>query len=83
MPLLVSRIKGVIICSGLKRDLFTAGNDLGELYAPNTSLERYKQFWKTSNACLAHILISPLITISAIRGQCPAGGGLHITNQMH
>jgi len=67
-------VRGVIICSGLKRDLFTAGNDLGELYAPNTSLERYRLFWKTSNAFLAHLLVSPLITVAAIRGQCPAGG---------
>lgn len=67
-------VKGVIICSGLKRDLFTAGNDLKELYAPNTSMERYKLFWKTSNRFLARLLISPLVTVAAIRGQCPAGG---------
>lgn len=68
------RIEGVVFYSDLKRDLFTAGNDLEELYAPGTSLERYKRFWKACNGCLARILISPLVTISAIRGQCPAGG---------
>jgi 3,2-trans-enoyl-CoA isomerase len=34
--------RGVIFQSGLQRDIFTAGNDIMELYAPNTSLERYK-----------------------------------------
>eukprot|EP00210_Caulerpa_lentillifera_P009672 g9228.t1 len=67
-------IKGVIFCSGLTRDIFTAGNDLGELYAPNTSLKRYKVLWKTSNVFLAKLLYSPLITVAAIRGECPAGG---------
>ena len=33
-------IRAVIFVSGLKRDVFTAGNDIGELYAPRTSLER-------------------------------------------
>lgn len=33
-------VRGVVLASGLKRDVFTAGNDLKELYAPNTSAER-------------------------------------------
>ena len=37
-----SQIRGVIFQSGLQRDVFTAGNDIMELYAPNTSLERYR-----------------------------------------
>lgn len=64
----------MVICSGLRRDIFTAGNDIGELYAPNTSWERYKLFWKTSNTFLAKFLCSPLVTVAAIRGECPAGG---------
>ena len=36
------RVRGVVFQSGLRRDVFTAGNDLGELYAPNTSRERYR-----------------------------------------
>ena len=36
------RVRGVIFQSGLKRDVFTAGNDIMELYAPNTSLEKYR-----------------------------------------
>jgi 3,2-trans-enoyl-CoA isomerase len=33
-------IRGVIIQSGLDRNVFIAGNDLMELYAPKTSAER-------------------------------------------
>jgi 3,2-trans-enoyl-CoA isomerase len=36
------KIRGVIFQSGLQRDVFTAGNDIMELYAPNTSQERYR-----------------------------------------
>ena len=36
------QVRGVVFCSGLKRDVFTAGNDINELYAPLTSLERYR-----------------------------------------
>jgi Delta3-Delta2-enoyl-CoA isomerase len=35
-------MRGVIFQSGLQRDVFTAGNDIMELYAPNTSPERYR-----------------------------------------
>jgi len=70
------RTKGVIITSGLERDVFTAGNDINELYAPNTTLKRYKLFWKNSNTFLANLIRSPLVTVAAIRGQCPAGGTL-------
>lgn len=42
-----SKIRGVVIQSGLTdRPVFTAGNDLMELYAPKTSQERYTEFWK-------------------------------------
>ena len=36
------KMRGVIFQSGLQRDVFTAGNDIMELYAPNTSRERYR-----------------------------------------
>jgi 3,2-trans-enoyl-CoA isomerase len=36
------KIRGVIFQSGLQRDVFTAGNDIMELYAPATSQERYR-----------------------------------------
>lgn len=67
-------LKGLIITSGLTRDVFTAGNDLRELYAPLTSLERYRQFWVTQNRFLVSLYRSRLVTLSAIRGACPAGG---------
>lgn len=35
-------VRGIIFCSGLKRDVFTAGNDISELYAPLTTKERYR-----------------------------------------
>jgi len=67
-------VRGVILQSGLQRDVFTAGNDINELYAPKTSYERYKEFWVTQNTFLAHLYRSPLVTIAAVRGACPAGG---------
>lgn len=67
-------VRGVIFCSGLRRDVFTAGNDINELYAPLTSKERYRQFWLDSNRFLARLYTSPLVTVAAIRGACPAGG---------
>lgn len=36
------KVRAVIFTSGLRRDVFTAGNDIQELYAPNTSKERYR-----------------------------------------
>ena len=33
-------MRGVIFASGLDRDVFTAGNDIKELYAPRTSEAR-------------------------------------------
>lgn len=62
------------LCSGLKRPIFSAGNDLNELYPPTTSRERYRRFWAISNAFLADLYVSPLVTIAAVRGACPAGG---------
>lgn len=36
------KVRGVIFISGIQRDVFTAGNDILELYAPKTSQERYR-----------------------------------------
>lgn len=66
--------RALIISSGLARDVFTAGNDVRELYAPLTSADRYKKFWVLQNTFLARLYASPLITVAAIRGACPAGG---------
>ena len=34
-------VRGVIFASGLQREVFTAGNDIKELYAPQTSIARH------------------------------------------
>lgn len=68
------QVRGVVFTSALKRDVFTAGNDLAELYAPLTTAQRYTQFWLVSTTFLARLLRSPLVTVCAIRGACPAGG---------
>ncbi|PNH09389.1 Enoyl-CoA delta isomerase 1, mitochondrial [Tetrabaena socialis] len=67
-------ITAVIIVSGLKKDVFSAGNDLMELYAPKTTSERYARFWVAQNAFLVRLHRSRLVTVAAIRGACPAGG---------
>lgn len=66
--------RGFIVTSGLDRDVFTAGNDLAELYAPGTSLERYRDFWIVSQEFLAALHCTRLATAAAVRGACPAGG---------
>lgn len=42
VPACTPQVRGIIFCSGLRRDVFTAGNDINELYAPLTSRERYR-----------------------------------------
>ena len=66
--------RALIISSGVKRDVFTAGNDVKELYAPLTTAARYKAFWVLQNTFLARLCASPLVTVAAVRGACPAGG---------
>lgn len=68
------KVHGVIFCSGLQRDVFSAGNDIMELYAPKTSEQRYTDFWTTSNRFLARLYRTRLLTIAALRGAVPAGG---------
>ncbi len=67
-------VRAVVFRSGLARDVFTAGNDLGELYAPGTTEARYRAFWLASNRFLVRLYVSRLATVAAIRGACPAGG---------
>jgi Delta3-Delta2-enoyl-CoA isomerase len=68
------KVRAVVFKSALKRNVFTAGNDLLELYAPATSAEKYRNFWIVSNYFLARLYMSPLITIATVKGACPAGG---------
>ena len=39
---------------------------------PNPNARR--EFWITSNKFLQRLYVSPLVTVAAIRGACPAGG---------
>lgn len=64
----------LILSSGLSRPVFSAGNDINELHAPSTSPERFHEFWTVSTAFLASLYETPLYTIAAMRGACPAGG---------
>jgi len=68
------RTRALVVASGLRRPLFTAGNDINELYAPRTSEGRYRRFWRAQTGCLVAFLRSPLATVAAIGGHCPAGG---------
>ena len=67
-------VRGVVFASALRKDIFTAGNDIKELHAPSTSEARYREFWRTQTTFLCRLLRSPLATVCAIRGACPAGG---------
>lgn len=68
------KTSSLVISSGLQRPVFSAGNDITELHAPSTSEDRFKRFWVLSTSFLASLYASPLRTIAAIRGACPAGG---------
>jgi|TARA_B000000475_G_scaffold150302_1_gene121057 3,2-trans-enoyl-CoA isomerase len=70
----VEQVHGVIFASGLRRSVFTAGNDIAELYAPKTTWKRYREFWLTQTTFLSRLLSTRLATVCAIRGACPAGG---------
>ncbi|KAJ1570095.1 hypothetical protein HK096_001731 [Nowakowskiella sp. JEL0078] len=69
-----SSIRGIIITSALRRHVFTAGNDILELYAPKSNMEQYVQFNTAQNIFLGRLLKTPLLSVAAIRGACPAGG---------
>ena len=52
----VEQVHGVIFASGLRRSVFTAGNDIAELYAPKTTWKRYREFWLTQTTFLSRLL---------------------------
>jgi len=66
--------QAIAFVSTLQRPIFSAGNDIQELYAPNTTADRYRDFWVTSNTFLVDLYTSRLLTVAGIRGACPAGG---------
>ncbi len=67
-------VRGLIIRSSLDKPVFTAGNDVNELFAPNTNKQQYARFWISSNQFLARLLRSRLLTMTLIKGACPAAG---------
>ena len=69
-----STIRACVFESGLVKDVFTAGNDINELYAKATTREKFGLFWHAQTLFLARLYRSPLITCALIRGACPAGG---------
>ncbi|CAE8695630.1 unnamed protein product, partial [Polarella glacialis] len=69
-----SEVRGVVFVSGLKKNIFTAGLDIKELYAPSTNKERLFEMWLTLSKVLTRIYASPMVTAAAINGACPAGG---------
>ncbi|KAJ3279290.1 hypothetical protein HK104_001586 [Borealophlyctis nickersoniae] len=67
-------VRAAVFRSGLSRPVFTAGNDITELYARKTNKERYTRFWIVQNVFLARLLRSRLATAAVIKGACPAAG---------
>uniref|UniRef100_A0A7S1QJ94 Uncharacterized protein n=1 Tax=Alexandrium catenella TaxID=2925 RepID=A0A7S1QJ94_ALECA len=67
-------VRAVIFRSGLKRSVFTAGLDVKELHAPSTGRERLLNFWRTLSRTLTRVYRSPMVTVAAIGGACPAAG---------
>ncbi|KAI3653375.1 hypothetical protein MP228_001322 [Amoeboaphelidium protococcarum] len=70
-------IKGLIITSAVtnqQKPIFTAGNDLTQLYAPMTSGEKFREFWLAQTTFLTRLYSSRLVTVACINGTSPAGG---------
>lgn len=67
-------VRGVIFQSGLKRNVFAAGLDIEELYAPKTSEENVHSFWALLTTTLNRVYRTKMMTAAAIKGACPAGG---------
>lgn len=69
-----SAVRAVVFQSGLKRNVFAAGLDIKELYAKGTNETKFHAFWALLTTALTKIYTSPMMTVAAIKGQCPAGG---------
>lgn len=67
-------IRGVVFQSGLRKHMFAAGLDINELYAKATTREKLLEYWSLIGSTLVLVLRSPMMTVAAIKGQCPAGG---------
>eukprot|EP00746_Dinoflagellata_sp_MGD_P003314 gnl/MRDRNA2_/MRDRNA2_106438_c0_seq1.p1 gnl/MRDRNA2_/MRDRNA2_106438_c0~~gnl/MRDRNA2_/MRDRNA2_106438_c0_seq1.p1 ORF type:complete len:294 (+),score=70.97 gnl/MRDRNA2_/MRDRNA2_106438_c0_seq1:80-883(+) len=67
-------VRAVVFHSALKKNVFTAGLDLKELFAPTTSKDRLLKFWATLSKTLVKVYGTSMVTMAAIPGACPAGG---------
>lgn len=69
------RVQCLVISSGLSRPVFSAGNDLGELYnGGGKGRESFREFWIESGLALTKLYTSRLVTICVVNGACAAGG---------
>lgn len=66
-----TKFRGFILTSSTP-DVFCAGLDLNELHKPKE--ERMRLLWTSLHAMWKTLYLTPLISIAAINGNCPAGG---------
>lgn len=64
----------LLITSSARGNIFSAGNDLTELYTPMTTQARFHAFWLASTTFLTRLYATPLTTVAAVRGATPAAG---------
>jgi len=67
-------VRAMVFYSNLKKNVFTAGLDIKELYAPLTTKERFTAYWVALSTAMVNIYSSTKVTAAAIKGACPAGG---------
>ena len=65
------KVKGLVLSSSVQ-NIFTAGLDLNELHKPTP--EEFKRFWGTFEMAWVAYYMTPLATVAAIDGACPALG---------
>lgn len=64
----------LLITSAARGPIFSAGNDLNEIYVPATTEIQFRHFWHISTTFLSHLYTTSLTTIAALRGATPAAG---------
>lgn len=64
-------MRGLVLTSSSKK-IFSAGLDLMEMYNPEP--RRLADFWRALQQLFLKLYMTPLVTIAAIEGHCPAGG---------
>lgn len=65
------KFKGFILSSS-SPTVFSAGLDITEMYSPQE--EKLRLFWTSLQNMWKTLYMTPLISIAAINGHCPAGG---------